>query len=66
MNKLKELVLNQDSAVGKAFDWFFQGLIVLSLVIHSLETVPELSKQYQKGLIYQKQLSLSFLLLNTS
>lgn len=44
---LKEVVNNPKSKGGKVFDLFFQGLILLSLITHALETVPEL-KLYQE------------------
>jgi voltage-gated potassium channel len=46
MQKFKNIVNKQDTFLGKAFDVFFQVLIIIGLIIHSLETVPEF-KVYQ-------------------
>ena len=38
----KQIIEQDDTRAGKAFDWFIQGLIVLSLVSFSIETLPDL------------------------
>jgi voltage-gated potassium channel len=40
--RLKEVVENTDTAAGRAFDLLIQGLIILSLVSFSLDTLPNL------------------------
>jgi voltage-gated potassium channel len=40
--RLKEVVENTDTRAGRAFDLFIQGLIILSLVSFSLDTLPNL------------------------
>lgn len=43
MAKLKDIVERSDIRLGRAFDLSIQGLIVLSLVSFSIETLPDLS-----------------------
>jgi voltage-gated potassium channel len=43
IQKLKQIVENNDSAGGRIFDTFIQSLIVLSLVAFSIETLPNFS-----------------------
>lgn len=43
---IKEIVNDSKSKWGHGFDLFFQALIIISLVLHTLETVPEF-KVYQ-------------------
>ena len=38
----KQIIEQDDTRAGKGFDWFIQGLIVLSLVSFSIETLPDL------------------------
>ncbi|MBD3672401.1 MAG: ion transporter [Planctomycetaceae bacterium] len=40
MNKLKEIIENQNTRAGKVFDLFIQVLIVVSIISFSLETIP--------------------------
>lgn len=42
MNQLKQIIENHDTPAGRLFDFFIQGLIVLSLITFSLETLPDL------------------------
>ena len=49
-SKLKQLVEQSDSPVGRAFDLFIQALIVLSLITFSIETLPNLSLSTQTWL----------------
>jgi len=40
--KLKQIIETQNTVAGKTFDFFFQFLILLSLIMFSLETLPSL------------------------
>jgi voltage-gated potassium channel len=42
--KLKQIVEDSDTSLGKNFDLFIQFLIILSLISFSIETLPDLSK----------------------
>ena len=42
---LKSIVENDDTKVGRIFDFFIQTLIVLSLVAFTIETIPNLSHE---------------------
>lgn len=46
MEKLKSIIEDTDTKIGKAFDLFIQGLIVISLITFSIETLPNLTKTY--------------------
>jgi len=50
MPTLKQIVERSDTPQGKAFDLVIQGLIVLSLISFSLETLPNLSPGMQSAL----------------
>ena len=41
--RLKNIIESQDTKLGYSFDLFIQGLIVLSLISFSIETIPSLS-----------------------
>lgn len=43
--KLKEIIENDNTRLGRIFDLSIQGLIVLSLIMFCLETLPDLSEQ---------------------
>jgi len=43
MERIKQIIEDSDTKVGKAFDFFIQAMIVLSLVSFSMETLPSLS-----------------------
>ena len=45
MKKLKSIIEETDTKLGKAFDLFIQALIVLSLITFSIETLPNLSTE---------------------
>ena len=46
--RIKQIIEENDTAIGKAFDLFIQALIVLSLVSFSIETLPDLSKNTKR------------------
>ena len=43
MDKLKQIIEQNDTPSGRIFDLAIQGLIVLSLITFSIETLPDLS-----------------------
>ena len=45
MLKLKGIIENSDTKIGKAFDLFIQALIVISLISFAIETLPNLSEE---------------------
>lgn len=45
MDKLKQIIEQNDTPSGRVFDLAIQGLIVVSLITFSIETLPDLSKQ---------------------
>lgn len=47
MPTLKQVVEETDTPLGRGFDLFIQGLIVLSLISFSVETLPNLSSSLQ-------------------
>ena len=47
MPSLKRIVEKQDSPLGRWFDFFIQSVILISLVVFSLETLPDLSETAQ-------------------
>lgn len=49
-DRLRQIVEENDTPAGKAFDLSIQALIVLSLVTFSIETLPNLSPRAQKWL----------------
>jgi voltage-gated potassium channel len=49
--RLKEVVENTDTAAGRAFDLLIQGLIILSLVSFSLDTLPNLPAYMRSTLV---------------
>ena len=40
--RLKAIIEESDTRIGRLFDWSVQGLILLSIVVFSLETLPDL------------------------
>ena len=48
--KLRQLIEQSDTRIGRAFDLFIQTLIVLSLITFSIETLPNLSASTQTWL----------------
>lgn len=46
---LKQLIEESDSRSGRAFDLFIQGLIVLSIIAFTVETMPDLPDGLQKA-----------------
>jgi len=44
MEKLRQVIENNDSKSGRVFDLFIQALIILSLISFSIETLPDLSE----------------------
>lgn len=48
MQQLKNIVEESHTKLGKCFDLFIQGLIVLSLITFALETLPDLSARSQQ------------------
>lgn len=48
--RIRRIVEDTDTPGGRAFDWFVQGLIVLSLVTFSIETMPDLSEEARRWL----------------
>lgn len=48
MEKLKSIIEDTDTKIGKAFDLFIQGLIVISLITFSIETLPNLTKNLRR------------------
>ena len=50
MSKLKEMIEQSDTRLGRAFDLFIQALIILSLITFSIETLPNLSPTSQAWL----------------
>jgi len=50
MPTIKQVVEQNDTPLGRAFDLFIQTLIVLSLVAFSIETLPKLSESAQRWL----------------
>lgn len=50
MSVLKEIIENNSTPKGKLFDYFIQGLIVLSLISLSIETLPDLSSSTREFL----------------
>ena len=50
MDTLKRIVEDNDTKRGRVFDFTVQGLIVLSLVTFSIETLPELSSATRRFL----------------
>ena len=44
MNKLKQIIEKSDTPIGKAFDLIIQFLILVSIILFSIETLPEYSK----------------------
>jgi voltage-gated potassium channel len=49
-DRLRQIVEENDTPAGRAFDLSIQALIVLSLVTFSIETLPDLSPRTQKWL----------------
>ena len=47
---LKRTVEEQDTTAGRVFDWFIMGLILLSLLSFSLETLPNISESARDAL----------------
>ena len=45
MLKLKGIIENSDTKMGKAFDLCIQALIVISLISFAIETLPNLSEE---------------------
>ena len=45
-----DIVQRSDTTAGRAFDWTVLGLIVLSIVILSVDTLPELSPAVRRSL----------------
>ena len=52
--KIYEIIEDNSTKKGRQFDYFIQGLIFLSLISFSLDTLPGLS---EKSTIYLKGLS---------
>lgn len=52
MEKLRRIVEETDFFGGRVFDLFFQGLIIVSLIIITVETIPELSAYRQEFAIW--------------
>ncbi len=50
--KIKSIVEQTDTKAGRVFDFFIQGLIIISLISFSVETLPDNSAQLQKILKY--------------
>ncbi len=48
MQKLKRIVLDNDTFAGRAFDFGVQLLIVVSLITYSIETLPDLAEGTRK------------------
>ncbi len=48
--KLKKIIEGNDSLLGKVFDLFIQGLIILSIISFSLETLPDIDPKLKKHL----------------
>ena len=55
---LYDIVEDNTTRNGKYFDFFIQGLILLSLVSFSLETIPDISENIISFLYYLKFLLL--------
>ena len=47
---IADIVQRSDTTAGRAFDWTVLGLIVLSIVILSIDTLPELSPEVRRNL----------------
>jgi len=47
---IKQIVEKNDTTAGKAFDFFVQGLILLSIITFSIETLPNLAKDTKEAL----------------
>jgi hypothetical protein len=45
---LKQIIENSDTRAGRTFDLAIQGLILVSLIAFSLETLPDLSPTAKK------------------
>lgn len=52
MPTLKRIIENNDTRLGRGFDFFIQFLIVVSLVTFSIETLPDLSQPTRDVLRY--------------
>ena len=50
LERLRSIVLNDDTKAGRNFDLFIQGMIVLSLVTFSMDTIPNKSADYYQTL----------------
>mgnify|MGYP001547519311 CR=1 FL=1 len=50
ISKLKIIIEETDTKIGRAFDIFIQTLIFLSLIAFSIETLPNLDEQFKSYL----------------
>lgn len=48
MEKLRQVIENNDTGSGRTFDFFVQALIIISLISFSLETLPDLSESSRR------------------
>jgi voltage-gated potassium channel len=49
---IKQIIEEQDTAAGKAFDWTIQALILISIINYSIDTLPGLQDSTIKWLWY--------------
>ncbi len=59
MEKLRQVIENNDTGSGRIFDLFIQALIVLSLISFSLDTLPDLSESSRRLLASIEVLTVS-------
>ncbi|MCH8569431.1 MAG: ion transporter [Balneolales bacterium] len=50
--RLKDIVEREDTAAGKIFNLFIMGLIILSVISLSVETLPDLSQNILRALVF--------------
>ena len=46
---IRKVVIDSESRAGRLFDIFIQLLIILSLISFSIETIPNLSKEFKQS-----------------
>ena len=49
INNLTDIVQRNDTAPGRIFDWFIIGLIVVSIITYSLNTLPNLTRPFRSA-----------------
>ncbi len=57
IQKLRKIIIESDTVLGKIFDYFIQFLIILSLITFSISTIPDLSPKII-GLLYVAQVTI--------